>query len=523
MLRELLASFNIDTAQATAAMSKIDVALEKTSSTLGALASAFVGSAIVHGMSEFISHQIEAGSRVNDLSERLGVGVEELQSFQFAAGLAGVGSEEAAKGLQFLNKNIGEAIGGNKEAVETFAKLGIELKDAHGGVRETGDILPEVADKFAELGSDAERTALAMKIFGKAGAGLIPLLKHGAEGLTEMQAEFERLGGGMSKEFVAAADEAGDEIDKLKFGLNNFKSQIAFAILPLITRGAQKFQDLTVRLIRLNKETHLAKASWVVFGAASSAASAKAAVGFAKLLGVVPKDAGFWKTVLGLGEIVLVAALVALVALAFEDLFTLLTGGDSVIGDVIDGLFGVGASKQFVVDVKKAFAELHETVDAFKPLLDELSGSFGGMWPYIMFGIKSVAKFMVGSLAFSLRLALQIIKSAISQMGVLIDGVGGIATAAGEMLGNDTLKNAGASLTKTGALVGLANKGTVPESQVFGGERPMPPDFNQKNEINVNVQGGKDPAATGKAVETGVRDALGPHIDTALAATLGSG
>ena len=208
MLRELLASFNVDTGQAVQSLKHLDVGIARAKQTLGALAEAFIGSAIVHGLGEFIEGQIEAGSRVNDLSEKLGVGTEELQKFQLAAGLAGVNSESAAQALGFLNKNMGAALEGNKEAVETFAKMGVALKDGSGKVRELGDVIPEIADSFEKLESNQERTALAMKIFGKSGAALIPLLKEGSAKLVEMNRRFEELGGGMTEEFVKAADEA---------------------------------------------------------------------------------------------------------------------------------------------------------------------------------------------------------------------------------------------------------------------------------------------------------------------------
>jgi hypothetical protein len=43
-----------------------------------------------------------------------------------------VSSEGAANGLKFLNKNMGLAVEGNQEAVDTFRMLGVSLKDGQG-------------------------------------------------------------------------------------------------------------------------------------------------------------------------------------------------------------------------------------------------------------------------------------------------------------------------------------------------------------------------------------------------------
>src|SRR5688572_29131721 len=156
-LREIIASFDVDTSKAQQGMQTLDAKVQKAAQTLGALADAFVNSAFVKGITSFVEHQIQAGSAVNDLSEKLGVGTDELQAFQFAAGMVGVSAEEAAKGLQFLNKNVGEAVSGNAEATSTLQKLGVAIKDGSGEVRDAANLMPDLAEAFSKLDSDAER------------------------------------------------------------------------------------------------------------------------------------------------------------------------------------------------------------------------------------------------------------------------------------------------------------------------------------------------------------------------------
>ncbi len=512
-LREVLAQFDVDTSAAASKLSGIGKTIASVTSTLGALGNAFIGSAIVHGMREFITGQIEAGSRVNDLSEKLGVGTEDLQQFQFAAGLAGVSGEEAAKGLQFLNKNIGEAIDGSKGAVETFAKLGITLKDGNGDVRETSDILPEVADAFQNMGSDAERTALAMKVFGKAGASMIPMLKNGSAGIEEMRLEYERLGGGMRQDFIKAADEAGDEIDKVKFAFNGWKSQIVFAILPAVTRFAKIMQTAIGVLRKVTQESRLAKVAWLAMGTAASIAGFRAATGFAKMLGVLPKDANIWKSLMGLGTIGLVIIAVLALVLVFEDLYTMLTGGESVIGDVIDGLFGVGATQEVVKEVQAIFSEFLTELEAFKPLAIELGKVFGEIWVAALPFIKIVAKSALKDVAMGLRAIIVLVRMFMSELGAGLQLFGGFADKAGDFAKSigqdgigDKLKSFGTAFAKTGAGISGASDKSVPASQIDGGERTR--NIQHANDITINVTEAKDAKATGEAARRGVRQGL---------------
>ncbi len=522
MLRELLASFNVDTGQAVTALKKIDNSIEGAKDKLGALATAFVGSALIHGMKEFVEHQIELGSRVNDLSEKLGVGTDDLQQFQFAAKLVGVESEGAASALGFLSKNMGLALEGNKEAVEAFTKMKVELKDSSGQVRELGDVLPEVADAFEKVESSQERTALAMKIFGKQGAALIPLLKDGSGGLKAMYAEFDRLGGGMSKEFVHAADKAGDEIDKLKFALAGWKSQIAFAILPALTGMITKAQTWVGGLRKVTRESHLAEEAWIVMGIAGAAAGAKAAAGFAQFLGILPKDAGFWKTVLGLGEIALIAVGVALLALAFEDFFSMLQGDQSIIGDLIDKFLGMGQANELVKELGQAWTLLSglfaEDLTTLAPLVDLFKDLAKSVIPYAVAGFVDMVKIVASLVTLTAAFVKTLMQVAtfdfeaagktIMATGKSVFGEGGLlnTSAVGNMqLRNEARANAPKDVT-----------GEIHNGGRFGGGGSQA--VHQTNHIDVTVEGGSNARETGAAVKDGLKGGLNDTLRDAFGA-----
>jgi hypothetical protein len=528
-LRELLAVFSVDTGQAETALKKVDEKIEGAKSALGGLAEAFIGSAFVAGMTGFVAHQIEAGSRVNDLSEKLGIGTEELQKFQLAAGLAGVESESAAQALGFLNKNMGEALDGNKEAAETFQKLGIALKD-NGGIREVGDLIPELADSFAALGSNQERTALAMKVFGKSGAALIPLLKGGSASLAETYERFQQLGGGMSDEFVKAADDAGDQIDLLKFGLNSWKSKLALEVLPVVSRWAVKLQDGVIKLHKLTKETNLAKYAAATMGVASAAASAKAAMGFGKMLGVLPKDGSFWSNALGLGKIALVAGAALLLALAFEDVYTFIKGGDSVIGHYMEELFGAEAAAEFADSLREAWELVSQAFDNLKGPLGDVGKLFAetlkDSLPYIVTTFEYLVR-VIATLAVGLASVIAAAGAAASAVAGVFKGDNTKMDNLGGTLG-DIFGKGGEAIFGKGGLLGDP-KAVEANAEFIGPPRAakvrQPTGFargdanvTQSNQVNVTVQGGKNAQETGKAVAGGVREALGGDLAATFAA-----
>src|SRR5579872_7379865 len=102
-------------------------------------------------LKEFVVGTIEMGAQLDDMSVRLGLTTDELQKFQFAASLGGVGAEEAAHSLGLFTRQLGEASSGGGEAAKTLAALGVHFKDAGGKVRPTLDILDDVAEKMQGL------------------------------------------------------------------------------------------------------------------------------------------------------------------------------------------------------------------------------------------------------------------------------------------------------------------------------------------------------------------------------------
>lgn len=525
MLRELIASFDVDTGRASSSLKSLDGTINAVKERLGGLLEAFAGAALVKGLAEFVGHQIELGSQLNDMSERLGVSTDELQKFQFAAGLSGVSAEAAAKSLQFLNKNMGEAIGGNAEAAKTFASLDIAMKDSGGNVRELGDVIPEIADSFGKLGSDQERTAMAMKIFGKSGAALIPLLKGGSKGLEELNDQFVLLGGGMSKEFTVAADEAGDEIDKLKFGFNGLKSKLAFAILPTVTLVAKKLQEWVIVLHKVFIQTNLAKEAWVAFGIAGAAAMVRMSVGLARMLGVLPKGGSFWKTVLGMGEILLVIAAVAILALIFEDLFTMMNGGESVIGDLMVKFFGAEQAALFTAQLNDAWRVVKETLTQVGPDLAGIAttfialgkdslplvlGIFVDLVRLITAGVVQTVAFVtaLSQLPAALKnLDFSAIKNTFAKADATTFGQGGLLTSSATLTAANQMAAAADSSVKLPKL----------RDSSYGANGPGPANVNAQTTININ--GVPDAKAAGAAAAAGTKDGL----TDALAAVHGGG
>jgi hypothetical protein len=183
-----------------------------------------VGGAVVAGFRSLVT----AIDDLDESAQSLGTTASQLSNLRIAAGEAGVGAEALDTSLTRLNVKISDAASGNKEAAALFKALGVSIRDAAGNVRPTTDVLGDLANRFALLEDGPAKAALAVDVFGKAGARLLPLLNQGAAGLEKFS--------GLSEETVKEAAKLAAEVDKLTASWERFKFAVAATAIPAVNR-----------------------------------------------------------------------------------------------------------------------------------------------------------------------------------------------------------------------------------------------------------------------------------------------
>ena len=205
--------------------------VKNTSMAVAGLGAAFkgLGAALaVGGFTAAIKGAIDLADDMRDLSQRTGVGIETLGQFKVAAELSGTSIEGVAKGLTLLNKNLVAAAAGGEGAATAFKTIGVATTEADGTLRKADKVFLDVADRFATLRDGPEKAALAMKIFGKSGAELIPILNLGSK-------EIQRFGLGVGPDFANKADAFNDSLGIMKAQVTVLTVQIGSALLPVLS------------------------------------------------------------------------------------------------------------------------------------------------------------------------------------------------------------------------------------------------------------------------------------------------
>ena len=175
-----------------------------------------VGVAIGTSLAFMAKQQIDLADQLLETSQKVGVSVEALSALSHGAKQSGVDLDGLATGLKFLNRSMVDAAAGGKEQAAAFQALGVSFKDADGKLRSGEAVLMDVAGAFSGLNDGAAKTEIAMRLFGKAGADLIPFLNSGKEGLAAYRAEAEKLGAVISTDFAKKADAFKDSLERIE-------------------------------------------------------------------------------------------------------------------------------------------------------------------------------------------------------------------------------------------------------------------------------------------------------------------
>ena len=236
-------ALGLNSAQFTAGLKKA----QKGLGNFGALAArsfaaVAAGATVAAGaMGVAVKGAIDHADALAKSAQKAGTTVEALSRLEYAAKLSDVSLEGLTGGLQKLSKTMADAVATpTSTAATAFKALGIALTDSSGKLRSSDAVFADVADRFARLEDGSTKTALAMQMFGKSGAEMIPLLNSGRDGLKAMADESDRLGITISTKTAKAAEKFNDTLTTIGQIMQGVVNKVMEAALPAL----QEFADL---------------------------------------------------------------------------------------------------------------------------------------------------------------------------------------------------------------------------------------------------------------------------------------
>jgi len=244
VIGNLRVNLGLDTAQFDAGARKAQGSLAGLSGSLRGLAmGAAAGAAAALGtLTVAVGHSLNRMDDLGKAAQKVGMPVDEFSRLEYAARLSDISLESLTGTLAKFSRSLSDiAAGGQNSAGEALRQLGISATDAQGQLRPTSAIIEDVAAKFATMKDGADKTALAIALFGRSGAEMIPMLNGGREAIAGAGAELERFGGVVTPAAAQAAEQFNDNLTRLKEAGMGVATTIAGNLAPAMVEITNNF------------------------------------------------------------------------------------------------------------------------------------------------------------------------------------------------------------------------------------------------------------------------------------------
>ncbi len=204
---------------------------------VAAAAAAVSAAAIAAGKA--LINMTKEGAKYSDevltQSQITGIATDKLQEYMYAAELVDVSVDTLTGSMAKNIKSMKSAAAGSSSFAEAYAKLGVEVTNADGTLRNSEDVYWELIDALGMVENETERDSLAMTLLGRSAQDLNPLIEAGAGRLAQLGEEARDAGYVLSGDLLNAYGEYDDAMQRFTNGTKAAKNALGTILLPVLT------------------------------------------------------------------------------------------------------------------------------------------------------------------------------------------------------------------------------------------------------------------------------------------------
>jgi hypothetical protein len=212
-----------------------------------AAAAAAAAAAIAEAGKALVSFSVDGAAYADDIltmSSVTGMSAEKLQELQYAAELVDTSVETITGSMKKNLSAMTKVRDGNEAMTEVYKKLGVEVLDANGNLRDDETVYWELINALGQVTDETERDALAMQVLGKSASDLNPLIEAGADTMKALGVQAHNAGYVLDEDALDAFGEFDDQLRKLDVGATAAKNALGTILLPVLTDLAGDGVDL---------------------------------------------------------------------------------------------------------------------------------------------------------------------------------------------------------------------------------------------------------------------------------------
>jgi hypothetical protein len=435
------------------------------------------------------------GDEVAKAARVLGMSTDAFQEFRFIGERSGVSMQQMDEALKKLTVNMGRAAQGTGATGEALERLGLDAQTLAAAGAEKAMYM--IAERMKRIPNEAQRAALAVDIFGRAGARMGNVLAEGSKGLDALRVRARQLGFVIGKDGLDSAERFQDMWLDVGLAMRGVRNTIGVALMPTFSNMFEKMSNwiagngakVEAWATRLGAKMEELAPKAIEIGSAMASMGEKlfiAAEGLSRMV-------GGWEN---LGLLVIGARLIPLAVAvgklgaslfgAAKGLFMLVSAGGTLgtvfpgltvaaggfgaalaatpIGWVIAGIAVIVAGVALAIHYWEQLSQIasgwgegfmdsiRPIVDGFRPIGEVISWVAGGIWDLIG-AIDSSAKsmdawkdigYVMGRVAGYVAMAMTSVLIPLSKVSSMMGWIGkkvGIGPWSGKEGGGDSIDN----------------------------------------------------------------------------------
>lgn len=257
-------SFETDLNRASKRMSAFERSLGKYARNV-----ALMGTAVAGAFAGMLKSASGYMAEMGTAAERTSITTKAFTELAYAAERASLSQGELQRILRRSTEAINHAVDGTGKQADALKALGVSAHDSTGKLKSADVMLKDLADRFSKLEPGAEKTKLAIDLFGtQLGQKVIPFLNQGAEGMEAFADEARRLGLVIDDDAARAAIEFNDILSRMGSGLKGMAVAMAGEALPAVNAFMQRFSSVSGGLAEFGRKVGSAFASVAQFAGA---------------------------------------------------------------------------------------------------------------------------------------------------------------------------------------------------------------------------------------------------------------
>lgn len=216
-----------------------------TVAAMGAAAAA-VGT-LVAAEKQLMDITIEAAERAKETENQSlisGMSTEEIQQLEYASKIIGVATDKISDAQKTIITNMQSAKDGSEDYINAFARLGVQITDTSGQLRDSNEVFYEVLDALGEIENRTERDAAAMSLMGESARELNPIIAQGSSILQHYAKDAQDTSYVLSTDQVEALAAVDEKYQELQLRQEAVRKQLASEFAPTAEKVYDKFGEL---------------------------------------------------------------------------------------------------------------------------------------------------------------------------------------------------------------------------------------------------------------------------------------